>query len=243
MRVFLLEKEAISPYILSKDEAHYLKRVLRLSLGAVFASKDKNGVFYKATLMDKETLKLEITDEYESLLLDGLSSYKGPFADISIAIGITKNRKYEKTIRSLTEMGIRKIVLIKTALSEKEIKAHDMERLMSIVREAVQQSGAEHPEIIGPIEFEKALESDSDISLILHQNPLSFTMSLKEALERADIKTRVYAIIGAESGFEEDEALKAIERGFRPVMLNTNILRAETAAVYVASSIQTLIQG
>ena len=53
--------------------------------------------------------------------------------------------------------------------------------------------------------------------------------------------TPVAVAIGPEGGFSEEEAdmLKGI--GFAVIRLKTNILRAETAAIYALATVQTLL--
>ncbi len=64
------------------------------------------------------------------------------------------------------------------------------------------------------------------------------TRSLKEALVHPS--PSIYALVGPEGGFSEEEALQAQEAGFRPIRLGPRILRAETAGIVVASLLQYL---
>ena len=75
-------------------------------------------------------------------------------------------------------------------------------------------------------------------SLILHQSRRSKTLSIAEAVENADA---VSFMIGPEGGFSDKECEMAELEGVLPVLLPTNILRAETAAVYSASAIQIFL--
>ena len=47
--------------------------------------------------------------------------------------------------------------------------------------------------------------------------------------------------IGSEGGFSDEECEAAEGKGIVPVLLNTNILRAETAAIYAVAGVQTLL--
>ena len=68
-------------------------------------------------------------------------------------------------------------------------------------------------------------------------------MCLTEAVREMDKNYDFACFIGPEGGFSDLECEMAEDKGIKTVLLNTNILRAETAAIYTASSLQTLIQG
>lgn len=240
MRVFLLSKEyrGESVYSLSKRESHYLFDVLRLKVNDYFTAKDRSGKYYKSFLCSTSEITLEATDDPEETLLDNLSSYDGVFAPINAFIAVLKNKKTETQVRMLTEIGVRKIILIETEFTEGTLNSHQMERLETIVREAVQQSGSDVPELIGPLSFADSLKLLAGRSLILHQSRRSKTLSIAEAVENANA---VSFMIGPEGGFSDKECEMAELEGALPVLLPTNILRAETATVYSASAIQIFL--
>ena len=242
MRIFLLSgnRDGSGIYKLSKKEQRYLFSVLRLSMNDTFTAKDKDGRYFKAFLYDEESLALEETDHPEETLLDDLSAFKGSLLPITMMISVLKNKKNEGEIRMLTEMGVRKIVLMETEFTEGHLNDHQMERLSLIMREAVQQSGADLPTLVGPLPFEKALDEAEGKLMILHQGMRKSSVSIEEAASDARAVT---AMIGPEGGFSEQECLKAEDRGALPVLLKTNILRSETAAVYAAAAIQVILQS
>lgn len=241
MRIFLLGKDYQGErlYRLSQSERHYLMSVLRLKVNDVFTAQDKDGKMYKAFLFDEATLALEETDRPEETLLDGLSSYRGPFADITMLVSLLKGRKNETEIRMLTEMGIRRIVLMETEFTEKA--SHRQERYDRIVKEAVQQSGSRPPELIGPVPFSEALSLVTGKALLMHQSERQETLDLFSALE--GVTGAVSCLIGPEGGFSGKECEAAEASGAQPVLLRTNILRAETAAVYSAAVIQSILHS
>ena len=154
-------------------------------------------------------------------------------------VSVLKNKKNETEIRMLTEMGVRKIVLMDTEFTEGYLNDHQKERLSLIMREAVQQSGANLPELIGPIPFSEALKEAEGRLMILHQGIRKDSSSIIKAMEGSSSAT---AMIGPEGGFSDSECEEAERAGAIPVLLKTNILRSETAAVYAASAIQTILQ-
>ena len=156
MRVFLLSQDYDrSPlYSLKKREVQYLEKVLRLEKGTVFTAKDTSNNYYEATLEDEGTLLLKPTDNPEDTLLDSLSGYSGLFAPIDVYVSILKGKKNESVVRALTEIGVRKIIFMDTEnAQEHDFSSHQKERLETILKEAVQQSGSRPPILSGPVPF------------------------------------------------------------------------------------------
>lgn len=245
MRIFLLREGAGEGiYKLSSKERNYLTRVLRLEINSTFTAKDRDGRFYKAFLFDGDTLALEPTDVPEETLLDGLSSYKGPFVPITAFISILKGKKNELEARALTEIGVRRIVLMETEFTQSPLSGHQIERIEAIIREAVQQSGSQAPELIGPVSFSEALGMAEGRTLLLHQSALGEEPKrLSDVLSDLDGTVPVSMMIGPEGGFSDRECALACSEGAVAVLLNTNILRAETAAIYTAAAIQSFFQN
>ena len=245
MRIFLLREGAGEGiYKLSSKERNYLTRVLRLEINSTFTAKDRDGRFYKAFLFDGDTLALEPTDAPEETLLDGLSSYKGPFVPITAFISVLKGKKNELEARALTEIGVRRIVLMETEFTQSPLSGHQIERIEAIIREAVQQSGSQAPELIGPVSFSEALGMAEGRTLLLHQSALGEEPKrLSDVLSDLDGTVPVSMMIGPEGGFSDRECALACSEGAVAVLLNTNILRAETAAIYTAAAIQSFFQN
>ena len=245
MRIFLLREGAGEGiYRLSSKEKNYLTRVLRLEINSTFTAKDRDGRFYKAFLFDGDTLALEPTDAPEETLLDSLSSYKGPFVPINAFISVLKGKKNEIEVRALTEIGVRRIVLMETEFTQAPLSSHQIERIEAIMREAVQQSGSQMPELVGPVSFSEALGMAEGRTLLLHQSALGEgPKSLSDSLSDLDGTSPVSMMIGPEGGFSDRECALACSEGAAAVLLNTNILRAETAAIYTAAAIQSFFQN
>ena len=240
MRIFLLSHTPENRiYHLSAKEKRYLFSVLRKNINDTFTAADRNGNYYKAFLFDEESMSIELTDNPEETLNDNLSAFSGPFFPITMYISVLKGKKNETEIRMLTEIGVDKIILMNTEFTEGTWNSHMSERIEAIAREAVQQSGSKAPEIYGPIDFRDAVEEAEGTLLILHQSKRNRT----ECLTDIKIKDRVSCLIGPEGGFSDKECELAEEHGAIPILLRTNILRAETAAVYTASSLQTILHG
>ena len=246
MRIFLLGQDYDgSPlYSLKKREIQYLEKVLRLEKGTVFTAKDKDENYYEATLEDEGTLLLKPTMTPEDTLLDSLSGFSGPFAPIDVYVSILKGKKNESVVRALTEIGVRRIIFMDTDnVQEHGLSIHQRERLETILKEAVQQSGSKPPVLSGPISFSEAVETAEGKRLILHQSLRGNTTYLEKVFSKEDIKIVASLFIGPEGGFSDEECCLAENNGFFSVLLRTNILRAETAAVYTSAAVQSLLHS
>lgn len=247
MRVFLLDKsyDKSNLYQLKKRDIQYLEKVLRLEVGRVFTAKDSDEKYYKATILPNGFLALEETEEIEDTLLDNLSFYKGPFVPIDMYVSILKGKKNETVVRSLTEIGVRSITFVSSKYSQDDdFSPHQRERLSLIEKEAVQQCGGKAPLLKGPISFERAIKEAEGKILLLHQSTRGKTESLNSFFSKnKNLKFVLSCFIGPEGGFSDEECIFAEDNCAQPILLNTNILRSETAAVYTAVAIQAILQN
>ncbi|HDQ13929.1 MAG TPA: RsmE family RNA methyltransferase [Sediminispirochaeta sp.] len=83
----------------------------------------------------------------------------------------------------------------------------------------------------------KMKQKKSSLGLFFHQSPLA-QASLHEYLSSEP--RRIGLCIGPEGGFSKGETEYLRQQGFSPVHLHTNVLRAETAAVYAIGAVQTI---
>ena len=241
MRVLLIKKEKIKDglYELSKKEENYLKNVLRIEDGVTFKAKDEKETLYDAVLI-KNVLSLVISNE--DTFLDEMPSFDGHFQKIDLYQGIMKGKKNEKVVREAQETGVSSITFFSSSFTQtKMLSKHDEERLSLIRREAVQQSGAKTMQINEVKTFKDAIDNAEGRILILHQSLLSNSKDIKEALSGINKDTAISCFIGSEGGFSDEEVRYAEEKGAIAVLLKTNILRSETAAIYAISAIQTLL--
>lgn len=246
MRVFLFDKSynGESTYRLKKRDRQYLMKVLRLSIGESFTAKDMDGSYYLSTIIDEDTLSVQRTDNPESTLLDHLSGYEKRIIPITVYQCICKGKKNETIVRMLTEAGVESIVFITSQFcQEKEFSRHDAERLETIMKEAIQQSGSSTrallPEIIPITDLPQVKEGE--LRILLHQSRRERTQTLGAVLSDSSF-TSISLIIGSEGGISDDECALLEEKGARTALLPTNILRAETAGIYAVGAIECMAE-
>ena len=152
--------------------------------------------------------------------------------NIDIAIALIKNDKMNLLIQKLTEIGVNKIIPIKTErvvvkLDSKKDKWED------IVKESMKQCRAIVKTNIDEIRQLRLLEyNEYDKILFLYENS-GVSLKINDIVNEND--KNILCIIGPEGGFttKEAEFLKTV--GAFEISLGNRILRAETAAIMVAS--------
>lgn len=240
MRIFLLNGNKMDGtiYPLSEKEMKYISTVLRIREGTIFKAKDPWENLYDATL-SSDTLILEKSTTQDNFL-DTMPSYPDTGVAIHVFQCICKGKKNAQITRQLQEAGATGLNFISSKLvQQKQMDAHEIERLETIRNEAVQQSGAKICRLSFNIPFEEALKNAEGLKLLLHQDKRNKSRNLYDVLENNDDET-ISVLIGSEGGFTDEECQAAEDAGFIPVLLNTNILRAETAGIYVMGGIQSI---
>jgi 16S rRNA (uracil1498-N3)-methyltransferase len=241
MRQFLLPDQVRKDTCITVQgkDYHYLRHVLRLKRGDFFQGIDRRGYTYRVKLsaVIKQTIKLEI-----------VSGWKADAVDCNIVLlqGLLKGRKMDTIVRMATEIGVRKIVPVVsdyTVVRKQEYKYSraKLQRWCKIAEQAVQQSGSGIlPKIAEPMVLDHGLASwkADGLCVFCHQESIAPT-SLHRLLDAAP--ARVTVLIGPEGGFSERELPLLIEKGFVPIHLGDNILRAETAAIYTLAAVRMIL--
>lgn len=141
------------------------------------------------------------------------------------------NDRLEWMLEKAVELGLNELSIIITKRTER--KKINIERLYKIALAAAKQS--KNPWLL-------KINEPSDFSQFLKQdiNGDGFIAHCDEGKERLilknyNIKGNVSVLIGPEGDFTKDEIELAVQKGYKPAILTHNILRAETAAIYVCS--------
>ncbi|MFA6844509.1 MAG: RsmE family RNA methyltransferase [Sphaerochaetaceae bacterium] len=254
MRQYLLPKDfsGNKTLALPAKESRYLIKVLRYRIGERFNGIDGQGNIWDLTLCSENTLECKpAKDGKAQKTSDTLPSFNGPYPPIHLFQCLCKGKKDESIVRCATEMGVFSITFVQSKfctvdLSEKNgqaLKARN-ERLGSIIKEAIQQSGSPIPTRLTEkiLSIPEMIEQckGKGLGLFFHQSKLDET-SLSLQLKDHPIEKPVFILIGSEGGLSDDECKLLLMGNFHPVLLKTNILRAETAAIYALVATQTLI--
>ncbi len=170
-----------------------------------------------------------------------------------MAVSIIRFERMEWAIEKLTELGVVQMIPIAAQRSEKHLAqaaAKRVERWRKIARESAQQSRrADVPEIAEPIPLAQWLAGKQDgVRLLLsereHAHSLRETLEIKFGSHASPISLskNVYAAIGPEGGWTEMELAAFASDGWQSVSLGPRILRAETAAIVIATLVSAWLE-
>jgi len=147
----------------------------------------------------------------------------------------------EWVIQKATELGVSEIVPFKSersiSLAERDSKQKKSHRWQEIAVKAVQQSRrATIPRVESYRSFREALEGcrGEGLRILLWEKGGE---PLKEILSQRSSK-KIFAMVGPEGGFTEEEVGLAKKKGFVPIKLGQRILRTETAAITLVAILQ-----
>lgn len=162
---------------------------------------------------------------------------------------ILKGPRMDQVVRQATETGVSLIVPVagERCLSSEadNVGGGKTGRWDRIVREALQQSGSPvvtrvlppvAPEALG--DLWRSLAGPRSSALVLTEAPLA-RRSLHEYLDTVSGPTAI--AVGPEGGMTARELELLGEAGFACVHFKTNILRAETAALYGIAAVQSTL--
>lgn len=224
--------------ILPPEETGHATRVLRLTAGQHIRVTDGLGTFFAAeiTNIDRKACSVEILQEQKEP-----PHWHGPLA---IAIAPTKQmERMEWLVEKLVEIGIDKILLIRTEHSER--KQIRLDRLERIAISAMKQSlKATRPSLEAEIPFAELIKRPS-LGTKMIANCLPESETTPEG-ERRRPMNRFYQggaatiLIGPEGDFSPNEVSAAYAANFFPLSLGLSRLRTETAALVALQWLHTL---
>jgi 16S rRNA (uracil1498-N3)-methyltransferase len=216
-----IDKEKINSLV---DSAiiHQLRRVFRLHEGDKAVFFDGSGFDYESEIVSMTDAKLEFR-VIEARRVEQIAKRR-----VALAFSIVKKDNAEWVIQKGTELGISEFIPLVSERSEK--KGFNFERAEKIMIEACEQSGrAEVPIVREPKELEEYLSGEGRKMIAFHTEGATFDQ--KNFIDEEDI----VALVGPEGGWSEEEVKMFQERGASVMKLNSPILRAETAAVAIAT--------
>lgn len=235
MQRYFVKEKINNNFILYDTDIHHIKKVMRCKIG------DKIETVYDSTVYTCQITNLEPLD------LEIISSQKEDRElplDITIAISLVNEQKFDLILQKLTELGVSRIIPLKTERSiikiDNQKVSKKIERWQMICKEASEQSHrTKVPKVENIINLTDLIKVDKQLKLIcsLRDN----TKKLGEYFTN-DIKELLF-VIGPEGGFSPKEEELLLNNNYKPVSLGKRVMRVETAAIYVASIISYICEG
>lgn len=221
--------------MLDADEAHHLRRVLRLRPGMTVCVFDGLGNEYVCQVegFDRSRAQLKIVERTQPAVESPLS--------ITLAQGLAKGEKLDLIIQKATELGVRRLVPLITAHTAssgiRTVSPERLERWKRIALEATKQSGRTRlTEIAEPVQWGRFLAALPQPALLFSQRGGCRLSDLPSPWRNG--RPSVCLLIGPEGGWQESEIEAARAAGAVAVSLGPRILRTETAAIVAVSLVQ-----
>jgi 16S rRNA (uracil1498-N3)-methyltransferase len=211
-QIFVRDLGTLEP---AADEVHHLAQVLRLRRGETVVACDGSGSWRACRYTAS-------ADPSRLLDVDGALCYE-PAAETAVTVGFTpvKGERPEWIVQKLTELGVDRIVLVRSARAvvrwDEGREERAVERLRRVARQAAAQSRrAWLPEMVGVVSLAELRTLVAPVVLALAEPGADPPTAATTAVA-----------VGPEGGWDQSE----LDGGDPLVGLGRAILRAETAAV------------
>ena len=228
MLTVIAEKENIDEnngkiLIKDKSDCNHIQNVYRLNVGHELRIIDGEYEYFTEIIqISKKEVSVKILEKKED-------SYSLN-VNIDVAMGILKNDKMNLAIQKLTEIGVNRIIPLKTERVIVKIN-EKKEKWDVVVRETLKQCrGIKFTEITPVKKLAEIDYSKYDKIIFAYENS-GESKSLSEIIEKGD-KDILY-IIGPEGGITQEEVDFLKNNKAMEISLGKRILRAETAAIVV----------
>lgn len=217
-----------SRVVLPDDEARHVRSVLRAETGDEIVVVDGEGGWHRVRLDHVAP------GQVVGHILDTRREVGEPAVAMTVGLGLlTARRRLETFVEKAVELGVRRIVPLRTRHTEPtSVRADRLRRVMVAALKQCRRSRL--PDLTAPQSLDALLEATTaDVRLLCRGGDHP---PLPDALQGA-APDDVLALVGPEGGFAPDEVAAATEAGCTPVSLGARRLRAETAGLAVINAV------
>ncbi|WXL25346.1 16S rRNA (uracil(1498)-N(3))-methyltransferase [Ectopseudomonas mendocina] len=231
-RFFVDAPLSLGQHELPEDQAHYISRVLRHSVGDAVQLFDGSGQEYLGDLIEvgKKTVRVDLRESFAGQPDSPLNIHLGQ--------GLSRGERMDWAIQKATELGANEISLIVSERCEVRLKDERADKRLAHWRQvaisACEQCGRSTvPLIHPPISLAEWLKQvEADLKLVLHPVAEPWASHAKPH--------SLAFLIGPEGGLSDAEVKQAQDQGFHAARLGPRVLRTETAPVVALSVAQQL---
>ncbi len=215
---------------LDKSQSHYLTKVMRIKIGESFSLFNNNEEWLaKINQISKDIVEFCVIEKLRQ---------KESTKEIWLAFSPIKSNYFNFMIQKATELGVTKFIPI--IFDRTIVRKINKERIEKIIIEATEQSNRINVPLLEKPQNLKNFLSKNTKKIDLIFTDLNTT---KKKLEINKLANKpLCAIIGPEGDFSEDERKQILNfEGVKPIKINENILRTETAIISVISIINYIL--
>ena len=226
---------------LTREQQHYLNRVLRLQAGDRFIAMDGRGHWWSAVLEVRETRLF-------ASIAEGIAVNRELPVEVTLMAALPKGNGFDEVVRQAAELGVASIVPVTSDRTLLKPSSQKVDRWKRIAAEAAEQSERQIvPTILEPVSFDIAIKDCGQkyrfICVARGENrhlwdclvSLEPPPPLSIRGEQDGEELAIVIAVGPEGGWTDREVERAIEFGFEAVSLGSRILRAVTAPIVALS--------
>lgn len=242
-RRFYAPPDAFSPdrksASLGADETRHLRDVLRLKSGDEVYLFDGAGREFRCQVetIARDSTAVRVAGQVDPACPESL-------LNLTLAVALLKGEKFDLVIQKATELGVTNVVPVITARADVRLKSEEdadrkVIRWQRIALEATKQCGRAHlMKIEKPIGFADFIKPASEpVVRLMFAERGGASLASATGVTSHQL-SKVTAIVGPEGGWTDDEIEVARKAGWQIVTLGGRTLRAETAAIVIATLIQ-----
>ena len=219
---------------LNFEESRHLRDVLRLRTSEIVQVFDGVGREFLCTIE-----KIEKKETILKIIETTAPTAPESALDLTLAVALLKGEKFDLVVQKAVELGVTKFVPLNTKRADAKSKDSEkkLERWRKIIIDASKQSGrATLMQIEMPVDFKEYIDSASKI--FGDANLLLFAERNGGSFSDVKINEKIVAVVGSEGGWDDTEIDLARHQNFQIITLKGRILRAETAAISIATILQ-----
>lgn len=230
MPKFFVNSENINDHTITLDgeNAKHIGSVLRAKIGDIITVCDGDGRDYECEITEitKKTVTTKITDIF--------TNDNEPDIKLTLYQALPKADKMELVIQKCIEIGVDRIVPVKTEHTVVRLEGKEEKKLLrwnKIAESAAKQCGrGKIPVVDSVMSFKEAISEAVSLDGAIIPYEKERENSLK-AFAKSFKGKSIGIFIGPEGGFSNEEIDFAISNGVKSVTLGKRILRTETAGL------------
>ncbi|MFO7905113.1 MAG: RsmE family RNA methyltransferase [Pirellulaceae bacterium] len=218
---------------LTGAEAHHLQHVMRATVGDEITLFDGKGREFSGRIACIGRSEVEV------VLTGSQAVSREPVRKTVMGLALPKGNRQRWVIEKLTELGVTRVVPLRTARSVAHPNQGALKKFERFVVEACKQCGRNQLMDVSTLTcFEDFLASAPDSAVKWIADPEG-----EPARNGDGDETSAYLAIGPEGGFTREECREAEAAGWRAVSLGPRVLRVETAAIVSATVASSDLHG
>jgi len=217
---------------LDEDETRHLRDVLRLKIGDEANVFDGEGREFECRIdsIEKRAATLTIQSEVTP------ASPESPL-DLTIAAVLLKGDKLDLVVQKAVELGVNRFIPMTSIRCDVKAAAPSKRsaRWRRIAMEATKQCGrARLMQIEDVVDFRELIDrTNGEVLTRIH-----FSERDGESFDAVEGAKGMLAFIGPEGGWDDAEIEKATAAGIVSITFGGRVLKADTAAISIASILQ-----